>query len=391
MKNLSYSNIADSVIPTFNLNKINLKKVNGVKSVKLIEDIRKELDAKISSLSFNTANPSILKFAQQSLKTFESHNDYKGIVKSIRLLAAYYYFTSNFKDSIKQIQKALVYCNAHKFEKDYFLFLAASNYLYLGDISKAFIYIREALKIRKQRNDEKGVAQCYNSMGLLYNNLGNYFLASKYYLKSLKITRKLPDNGDLNNVLNNLAVMYMNIKKYDRAIKILKENISLLSKKSANMNKLATCYCNLGTIYTNLHEYKTAQKYLELGDSISLKINNNVNRVQSLNHLGILYGHKKDFANAEKYFKLSLEITKKIDYQNGFMTNYMNLGSLYIKTCRFDDAIAILNQNLVIAKKMKALNILRDSYEMLAQIYKIKKDHKSAYNFDYYSNFGFNK
>lgn len=382
MKNLSYPNPVKPVISSFNVTKINLKKTNGVNSsINVIEDMREKLEAKISSLTFNTANPTVLKFAQQSLKTFESYKDHKGVIRSLRLMAAYYYFTSNFKESIKQIQKALVYCSGYNFEKDYFLFLAASNYLYSGDISKAFIYIREALKIRKHRNDKMGIAQCYNSMGLFYNNLGNYFHASKYYLKSLKIARTLPDNGDLKNVLNNLAVMYMNVKKYDRAIKILKENISHLSKSTTDMNKLATCYCNLGIIYTNLHEYKTALKYLELGDSISLKINNNVNRVQSLNHLGILYGHKKDFENAEKYFKLSLEITKRIDYKNGFMSNYLNLASLYIQTCRYDDAIAVLKDNLIVAKKMKALNVLRDSYEMLAQTYKINKDHKNAYKY----------
>jgi signal transduction histidine kinase len=378
MKNLAYQNTSDSRISSVNLTDIKLKNITGIKS---IEDIKEKLEAKISSLNFYTANPSVLKFAQQSLKTLESHNDYKAAVRAMRLISAYHYFTSNFRQSINQIEKALVYCKKFNLEKDYFLFLAASNYLYLGDMTKAFSYIREALKIRKQKNDQMGIAQCYNSMGLFYNNLGNYFLASRYYLKSLKITRELPDNGDLKNVLNNLAVMYMNIKKYDRAIKILEENISHLGKNSSDMNKLATCYCNLGIIYTNLHDYKTALKYLELGDSISMKINNNVNRVQSLNHLGILYGHKKDYTNAEKYFKLSLEITKKIDYKNGFMSNYLNLASLYIQTCRFDEAIAILNKNLVTAKKMKALNVLKDSYEMIAQIYKLTKDHKNAYKY----------
>jgi signal transduction histidine kinase len=378
MKNLAYQNTSDSRISSVNLTDIKLKNITGIKS---IEDIKEKLETKISSLNFYTANPSVLKFAQQSLKTLESHNDYKAAVRAMRLISAYHYFTSNFRQSINQIEKALVYCKKFNLEKDYFLFLAASNYLYLGDMTKAFSYIREALKIRKQKNDQMGIAQCYNSMGLFYNNLGNYFLASRYYLKSLKITRELPDNGDLKNVLNNLAVMYMNIKKYDRAIKILEENISHLGKNSSDMNKLATCYCNLGIIYTNLHDYKTALKYLELGDSISMKINNNVNRVQSLNHLGILYGHKKDYTNAEKYFKLSLEITKKIDYKNGFMSNYLNLASLYIQTCRFDEAIAILNKNLVTAKKMKALNVLKDSYEMIAQIYKLTKDHKNAYKY----------
>lgn len=382
MKNISYSNPSKQGVSPFNFTDLNLKKANAVFSKEsCIEEIRKKLDDKISSLGFNNTNASVLKFAQQALKTFEEHNDPEGIVRSIRLAAAYYYFTSNFKESINQIQKALLYCSRFNLEKDYFLFLAASNYLYLGDISKALSYCREALKIRRQKNDRPGMAQCYNSMGLFYNNLGNYFLASKYYLKSLKILRTMPGNSDLKNVLNNLAVMYMNVKKYDRAIKILNENISHLSKSGTDMNKLATCYCNLGIIYTNLHEYKTALKYLELGDSISLKINNNVNRVQSLNHLGILYGHKKDFSNAEKYFMLSLKITEKIDYKNGFMSNYLNLASLYIQTCRYDEAITILNKNLVIAKKMKALNVLKDSYEMLAQVYKINKDHKNAYKY----------
>ncbi|HEX2786960.1 MAG TPA: tetratricopeptide repeat-containing sensor histidine kinase [Ignavibacteria bacterium] len=365
-------------ISSVNLSEIRLK--NGY-SLKSIDEMKAKLEAHISSLNFHTVNPSLLKFAEQSLKVFKSYNDYKAVIRAMRLIVAYYYFTSNFKESINQIEKALVYCKKHDLDTDHFLFIAASNYLYLGDMTKALSYIRESLKIRKQKNNKKGIAQCYNSMGLFYNNMGNYFLASRYYLKSLKISRTLPDSADLKNVLNNLAVMYMNVKKYDRAIKILEENISHLGKDSTDLSKLATCYCNLGNVYTHLHDYKTALKYLELGDSISIKINNNINRVQSLNHLGVLHEHKKDYENAEKYFKISLEISNKIGYQNGFLTNYSNLASMYIKTCRFDKAIAMLNKNLVIAKKMKALNILKESYQMLSQVYKINKDHKNAYKF----------
>lgn len=382
MKSISYSNPSKPGVSPFNFADINLKKTNGLNSVmNEIEKIKEKLDDHISSLSYNNADASVLKFAQKALKVFEQNKDHKGIIRSIRLIAAYYYLTFNFKESINQIEKVLHSYKGSDFEKDYFLFLAASNYLYLGDISKAFSYCRESLKIRKEKNDKPGEGQCYNSMGLFYNNLGNYFLSSKYYLKALKIFRSIPDSPDLKNVLNNLAVMYMNVKKYDRAIKILKENVTHLSKNCADMNKLATCYCNLGSIYTHLHEHKTALKYLELGDSISVKINNNVNRVQSLNYLGVLFDDKKEFEHAEKYFKHSLEISKKIDYKNGLLCNYVNLAALYFKTKRYDEAIGLLTKNAVIAQKMKALNVLKETYDMLAQIYKTKKDHKNAYKY----------
>ena len=48
----------------------------------------------------------------------------------------------------------------------------------------------------------------YNTIGLIYQDQGNYEKALEYYLKSLKIAKELGDKRGIGDSYNNIGLVY---------------------------------------------------------------------------------------------------------------------------------------------------------------------------------------
>ncbi|CAF4292728.1 unnamed protein product, partial [Rotaria sordida] len=64
-----------------------------------------------------------------------------------------------------------------------------------------------------------GLADSYNNIGLVYDNMGEYLKALSSYERSLEI-RKIappPNHPDLASSYNNIGSVYYNMGKYSKA------------------------------------------------------------------------------------------------------------------------------------------------------------------------------
>lgn len=97
-------------------------------------------------------------------------------------------------------------------------------------------YLENSLKIRQARNDEAGISEIYNNLGVVKKNLGTLYLKSNDKI---------------------LAKKYLN-----EALQSFKQSLTIREKES-DKNGIIEVYNGLGDVYRRLKDYKTAFYYTE--------------------------------------------------------------------------------------------------------------------------------
>src|SRR5882757_9769191 len=93
-----------------------------------------------------------------------------------------------------------------------------------SDPVKAIGYTREALTLAISINDQKGIAACYNNIGISYKNQGALDMALENYLHSLEIYTALQNAEGVATLKNNIANIYSMKRDYSQALKYFEDS-----------------------------------------------------------------------------------------------------------------------------------------------------------------------
>ncbi|HNW53232.1 MAG TPA: tetratricopeptide repeat protein, partial [Bacteroidales bacterium] len=84
-------------------------------------------------------------------------------------------------------------------------------------------YLSEAMKIRQQLNDQPGIASLHNKLGIIDQKQGRLKDALQHQIEALKIYRKLGEDKWIGYSLNNIAIIHQNLGNLDNALKYHQE------------------------------------------------------------------------------------------------------------------------------------------------------------------------
>ena len=115
----------------------------------------------------------------------------------------------------------------------------------------------DAKAIFEEYHDELGVANCYLSLGNLYNYLGNQDLALSNEKKAIEIFERLNIPERLGVVYNNIARTYYDFEGYDSASYFCKKSIEV-NESNSNYPLIQSSYRNMGLIFTKTENYDSA-------------------------------------------------------------------------------------------------------------------------------------
>ena len=86
------------------------------------------------------------------------------------------------------------------------------------------------MKLFEQHGDDKGIAQSFNNIGVVYKHQGDFKGAIYYHQKSLTIRRKLNDFKGIADSYNNLGISYKYLHRKDEALKNLFASLEIFKK-----------------------------------------------------------------------------------------------------------------------------------------------------------------
>ncbi len=275
------------------------------------------------------------------------------------------------------------------------------------NIDSSYFYTKKGLQLALKTNNQKGIGQSYNDLGIIFYRTSRFDSAITYYNKSLKIRKKLNDSvgiaglyskigitfqqtSTLDSALfynnaslrvyeslemprfvainqNNIANIYLNLKQYDKALE-MHFNVLKGREITKTPNELSESYINIGNVYQQLLDFKNSKKYYNLAIPIAEK--NNLIRQLSIvyNNYGNIYKEENNIKQALVYYQKAYDIRKKLSDDFGLASVIGNLGTIYFEIGQFKKAENYYFEGATLAKKIGAKELELSSYRGLLQL-----------------------
>ncbi|MCK4661960.1 MAG: tetratricopeptide repeat-containing sensor histidine kinase [Bacteroidales bacterium] len=258
--------------------------------------------------------------------------------------------------------------------------IGKSNH-YLGKYENAYNAYQSSLELYKKINNQKGVAEQLNSIGVYYNYaLDDYDKALDYYFKSLKIREEIKDTVGIAYSLNNVAHIFYNQNQRDKAIEYYLKALDY-AKQTNDKKILSIIIKNLGVEFAYKSDYQKALQYHFKAVKIEKELNNKLSLGISYISIGSIYNRINKHKTAFEYYTNALKIFDELanKYYKSLTMNY--IAGVFEEENNYDSAIVYLNSALEIAYKIKAQKIIENSYKELSEIYAKKHSYFNAYQY----------
>ncbi len=86
------------------------------------------------------------------------------------------------------------------------------------NLDSSIYYGKLGLKLAKEINNEKLIADLSNNLGIFHKRIGQYRFSFDYYFTSLAIKENLNDKKGIASTRNNIGVVYADINEPDSAL-----------------------------------------------------------------------------------------------------------------------------------------------------------------------------
>jgi signal transduction histidine kinase len=242
-----------------------------------------------------------------------------------------------------------------------------SELLWYVNIDSSIYYAKTALAIAEKINDQKGIANSYNSLGGAYTNHGDNYNGLKYYHQSLELVRKLGLKKSEGNILHNLSSIYSAMGVYDKALdynyRSLKISEELNNTKGIALAYLINAYC-----YNQQDMYDKALNFYFQALAIFKKLNDLHMISSTLDDIGSAYNTTRKLFEARYYFNQAMKIARSSEDLFLIAAITDNLGINFRLTHQYDSALFYHHYSIILFNKLKSEQSI-GPYVNLARLY----------------------
>jgi len=235
-----------------------------------------------------------------------------------------------------------------------------------------------AIKIRQRLKDEKGIARLYNKIGIVFQKQGLFDKALDNQFKALALFQQSEDKVGIAYSLNNIGIINQNMGLYEKAIEYQQKSI-LIKEEIGDKYGLAGSYVNIANSYLNLKQYEKAESFYQKAVNITRVIGDKEYLSNALNNLGNLYIQTKKLDESIAPILESYQLRDSLHDTKGMVSCLNNLADVYIQKKMYDTAEQKLNQALSMG--LKAVNCkpeVNKIYFTLAKLFEAKGENGRA-------------
>lgn len=276
------------------------------------------------------------------------------------------------------------------------------------------------IMVRKQSQFlgyDYGIIKGEIGLGNIAINSGQYNEALNYYTGAIDKCNSLKAKMLLTTLHNNIGNIYTLKGNYEKSAEQYELALSCVEQYGSEL-ALETIYNNLSIALNKLNRPKRSLFYLDKAEKLALENNNYFTLADIYNNKGSAYVELKNAEKSAGFFNDAVLISRKNGYQNTLYSALVNLGILYLNENKIKEAISKFEEadgidvninsyyrnlktlasgaaylkdgNLAKAKSLLfesleqaiALGNLRDqvtTHTLLAELYKVQGDFKSAF------------
>ena len=247
----------------------------------------------------------------------------------------------------------------------------------LKKIDKAILILEEAENIGKQNKDEIGLANIYESFGIIYKQMGKYAKAINYLKEGLRITTNNEILSREANILNTLGQCYTQMSQFEEASEYLKRSISIKRQLDRPEIEISNSVANLSDVHKRIGDYAKA---LSLREE-SIEMVRGTSQVQLgrsiMSYANLLYYIGRTEKAHIKYLE-ALELCKKLKDSAALGMIYRHLGLIELNNTDPEKAIKYLIQANQTHQESKHQIAMDTTTLFLAQAYLQNNDLENA-------------
>ena len=252
-----------------------------------------------------------------------------------------------------------------------------------GQPIKGIKEYEQAISLYENLKDTLGLANTYNSLGVIYKFQGGEKSKVTAYLqkallyenRSLGFYESIKDTIGLLRVYSNIGIIYRDLDDFKKAETAYLKGISLAKKAGIESYSIGILYANLSQIY--LDYYKNHDRAIELlNEAIRIYERNGIrtSMEHAYRNLSYNYTGKKEYAKAIEYAKKAVAIAEEVNDDHRRINAYAALGFAHKKAGLFEDALANFEHGKAIEDSLLSIEKTNIIAEMDAKFETVKKD-----------------
>ena len=267
----------------------------------------------------------------------------------------------------------------------------AKAYTYLGDyyVSKsvsdsAFMNFYHAEKLYLAINDHYNLAKTYLSKASLQYNEGDFFESEIAVFKALRSLKGQKNaNDQFYECYNLLGILYNDKEEYGKALSFHNKALLNLNDKSIplELQLKAASLNNIGFVYINMRNYEDAKRFFEKGlKEENLFKENTILYAMLLDNLAYSKFKLEELDGLSDDFFRSLKIRDSLGLKSAIVSSKIHLSEYYAFKKDTFKAIQFSRQALLLSRSTNKLN---NTLQVLKQIAIVDPKNASAYSKEY--------
>ena len=301
------------------------------KVIQLLED---SYSGRINNL------PRSIEIAEIALQISRKLADKSLIGKSLNQLSLYYMIISDFDQSNKKSEEAILYFT--ELNDDIGIADAKYNigsvYYKTNNYHAGLTYLIDAFKLYKKHKDLYNQSRVEKAIGTIYEYIGDSYNAFKSYKSSIKVAKKIGEFNLESNVYNNLSGLLLKKNKTKIAMNMIEHSI-MLKRKTNDIRGYAFALYGRGKIYFKIDDLENAESDFLEAIKTHKQMGENMGTAMGLNKLGLLYIKLGLYEKAQKIAEEGLELSIR---HNMSMIKIKNYHLLYLVFKKRNDNIKSL-------------------------------------------------
>jgi len=246
-----------------------------------------------------------------------------------------------------------------------------------GEYEIAMKYCQKSLRIHTEINYKKGIIDALNQSGTIYLRLSNYKQSNENYRNALKLSVKIKDSVRMSKSYNNIGLVYYYLANYPLALENYLISVALYEKIN-DKDGLSRTFNNIGVIHDIQKNFDEAIHYYKKSVKLSIEIGKIRTAANCYNNIGIVYYKQNKFESANKFYFKALDIYIEIDYKIAIGACYSNIGRVFAEMNDFSKAMDFYYKALDVKKEINNIHGISITLSNLSNLYnKIARSNKS--------------
>jgi signal transduction histidine kinase len=241
-------------------------------------------------------------------------------------------------------------------------------YFRKGDFDKSKQNYLIAYKIRKARNDSKGLAKINNNLANIYEKTQQYKPAMQSFLDALHYFESVNDEKNSNTIKGNIGLILLKLKNYPKSLKYISEVVQYQEKNNLTEGLCVSCL-NLGNVYLQMNDtIKALQQYNK-----SLKfctiVGDKKGMSSGFNNIASIKSEQKKSQDALVLYTKSQKIRNELNSDLDKANFDLNLAEQNVIANQFVEAKQLLLTTKKFFEEEKLYDKLQINYKALIKVY----------------------